>query len=61
MARRVVLPPYEIGAGEPVRSIQYHDAPGPSLAVSPDGRRVLVQKPVGQQVVSEDALTLVAG
>jgi hypothetical protein len=49
----------EFGASEVVRSIQYHDASGPSLAVSPDGRRVLVQKPVGQQVVSNDPLTMV--
>ena len=49
----------QFGASEVVRSIEYHDASGPSLAVSPDGRRVLVQKPVGQQVVSSEPLTLV--
>ena len=53
--------PLDLGASEAVRSIEYHDASGPSLAVSPDGRRVLVQKPVGQQLLWRDPLTMVTG
>jgi len=52
---------FAIGASRPVRSIPYHDASGPSLAVSPDGRRVLVQKPVDQDMMSTAPLNLVTG
>ncbi len=63
LMRTPVLPgdEFEIGASTEVRSISYHDASGPSLAVSPDGRRVLVQKPVDHVGMSTAPLHLVTG
>ena len=52
---------FEVGVTKPLRQIPYHDASGPSLAVSPDGRRVLVQKVHGAELFTEKPLTLVTG
>ena len=39
----------------------FHDSAGSSLTVSPDGKRVLVNKPVGVSVKDETPIALVTG
>lgn len=41
--------------------IDFHDAAGSSLAVSPDGKRVLVNKPVSARYRDQTPVTLVTG
>ena len=49
------------GVARKLIEIDAHDAAGSSLAVSPDGKRVLVNKPVDLSLRDVRPVTLVAG
>jgi serine/threonine-protein kinase len=49
------------GVGRELIALDMHDAAGSSFAVSPDGRRVLVNKPVDVSLWDVTPVTLVAG
>ncbi len=49
------------GTPKVLLEIDFHDSAGSSLAVSPDGKRVLVNKPVGVSVKDETPIALVTG
>ncbi|MFQ5528588.1 MAG: TolB family protein, partial [Thermoanaerobaculia bacterium] len=49
------------GVAEKLIETDFHDAAGSSFAVSPDGKRVLVNKPVDASFLAETPVTLVTG
>jgi len=49
------------GVARQLLEIGFHDAAGSSFAVSPDGKRVLVNKPVEVSLREETPVTLVTG
>ena len=49
------------GVARELIEIDFHDASGSSFAVSPDGKRVLVNKPVDVSFRDETPVTLVTG
>jgi hypothetical protein len=49
------------GVARQLIETDFHDSAGSSFAVSPDGTRVLVNKPVGVSLRDEPPLTLVTG
>ena len=49
------------GVARELLEIDFHDSSGSSFAVSPDGKRVLVNKPVDVSLKDETPVTLVTG
>jgi dipeptidyl aminopeptidase/acylaminoacyl peptidase len=52
---------FAVGVAHKLRDIEYHDAAGSSLAISPDGNRVLIQRPVEASLRDETPMILVTG
>ncbi len=49
------------GVARELIETDFHDSSGSSFALSPDGKRVLVNKPVGVSLWEETPATLVTG
>ncbi len=49
------------GIAQQVLQLNAHDSSGPSFAVSPDGRRILINRPVEFSLTDEKPITLVTG